>query len=326
MKRLLIASALFGLVATPAHAADCPAWDKDCIARQGPPQTDWAPPGCGYGSDNDPKCKRNSDGSWPGQPSGGWPGQPPPQGGWQQPPPNQGTGTWQPPPGQQQPPPGTGTWTPPPGQQQPPPTTTTTKRRCPPGQIALLYGNRWTCVRRSDQATGQCQPGWVYSRRLYKCVPGFSGGTDEQRLRVCGYGKVWNDYFQKCIPYRVGGGEGTPGGQGCKRWEVWSHSQYKCVPRRGGGTDGQQQGSYNCGPYERWSNSRQTCVPRRGGGGDTYGSGPSGGTYGSGGPGINIYINKGKRRGGDDYGRGGGDDYGRRGGDNRRGGNRQQPY
>ena len=186
--------------------------------------------------------------------------------------------------------PGTGGWqggTPPPGQATPgtPPPTTTTQR-CQPGYVLMRYGTRWRCIPRrtpgQDQATTQCQPGWVYSRRLYRCVPGYVGpGPSDQGTpgrRVCGYGKVWSDRLYRCIPFRTGGG-----------------------------TDGGDRGGYNCGPGERWSNSRYRCVPRRGG--DDYGS-SSGGSGG-----INIYLggsNKKKRRGDDDYGRrGGSDDYDR---------------
>jgi hypothetical protein len=327
MKRLAVLAGLATLaLATPSQAA-CPAWDTACIQReqaQTPPgQQGWPkemPAECtGYGAANTkPAHCAQWEGWKPGQPPPGQQGtgtwQPPPG---QQPPP--GTGTWQPPPGQQQPPPGTGTWTPPPGQQQPPPSTTwtpdqvmcpansvwdvqaqrclfkkadtTTTQRCQPGWIWVTYGNRGKCVKRRVTESTSCQPGWIYSRRLYKCVPGFAPGTpgtqQESGRRICGYGKVWSDRFYRCVPFRTGGG-----------------------------TDGGQQGGYNCGPYERWSNSRQTCVPRRGGGGDTYGSGGS--TYGGsqGIPGINIYIGGGKKkRGGDDYGnRGGGGDYGNRGG------------
>ena len=202
MKRLYILAGLATLaLATPTQAADCPNWDKECIAKQGAPSSNWAPPGCGYGGSNDPKCKQNPDGSWPGQPQGGWPGQPPPQGGW----PQQG-GTQQPPPGQAQP------WP-----QQPPPGQTT-QQRCPPGQVLLRYGNRWRCVRQGgtqEQTGNNCQPGWIYSRRLYRCVPGTVGqgpGQDQGTpgRRVCGYGKVWSDRLYRCVPFRTGGG--TDGG------------------------------------------------------------------------------------------------------------------
>src|SRR4029077_13266003 len=200
MKRLLIASTLFGLIAMPALAADCQTWDTACIARQGAPPSSWAPPGCGYGGTNDPKCKQNPDGSWPGQPQGGWPGQPPPPGGWPQ------QGSTQPPPGGW---PQQGGTQPPPGQQQPCPAITvwdqqaqrclfkkaeTPTQRCQPGWVWVTYGNKGKCVRRGAtqaQTGGQCRPGWIYSQRLYRCVPGFAGGTpgtqQDSGRRQCGY-------------------------------------------------------------------------------------------------------------------------------------------
>jgi hypothetical protein len=187
--------------------------------------------------------------------------------------------------------------------------------KCQPGYILLRRGSVWRCVPRQVTET-TCQPGWVYSRRLYKCVPGFVPGTNVGEAtpgrRVCGYGRVWSDTEYRCVKFRTGGGTdgGSSGSYNCGPGERWSNSQYRCVPRRdrdrvGGGTDG----GYNCGPGERWSNSQYRCVPRRGGDGPAIGLGGSG---------INIYIVGSKKKRGDDgeYARGGrgGRDGGRDGG------------
>jgi hypothetical protein len=99
----------------------------------------------------------------------------------------------------------------------------------------VTYGNKGRCVQRGGTQTGgQCRPGWVYSQRLYKCVPGFAGGgTDSQDSgrRQCGYGKVWNG--RRCVPFGGRDGGGTYGGG------TYGGGTY------GGGRDG---GTYGGGP------------------------------------------------------------------------------
>ena len=286
MKRLAILLGLTTLaLATPAQAADCPNWDKDCIAKQGgtsttkqrtPKEQEWWDKNCGYGGANtkDPRCAQIEGGGS-----------------------KQGTGTdWQPPPTK-----------PPPGQDQ------ASGQRCPPGTILLRYGSRYRCVRRGgtpgqDQAGSGCQPGWIWSSRLYRCVPGTVGqGPYDQGgpgRRVCGYGKVWSDRLNRCVPFRTGGGTdgGDRGGYGCGPGERWSERAYRCVPRRGGsggiyidlGGIGGNIGISNkrrCGHGTYWDGDR--CVARRGG--DDYSGG-----------GVGYGPNE-KRRGS------GGNDYGGRG-------------
>jgi hypothetical protein len=308
MKRLSILAGLAMLAfATPTQAAKektCDTWINGryvpCAGQQGTPQgtpqtQSGPPPECtGYGGSKPAHCKE-----WEGTPGG----------------PGKQGDTWQPPPGQK-PPPGqaTDTWQPPPGQKPPPGQQTT--QRCPPHQILVRYGHRWRCVNRrgtTDQATGdRCQPGWIYSSRLYRCVPGTVGGQgpDDQGTpgrRVCGYGKVWSERLYRCVPFRTGGGTdggdyGSRGGYGCGPGERWSESRNRCVPRRGGsggiyidlGGIGGNIGISNkrrCGRGTYWDGDR--CVARRGGD-----------DYSGGGVGYGPYE---KRRGS------GGNDYGGRG-------------
>src|SRR5262245_61729971 len=207
MQRVLIGIATLGLLAVSAQAAE---------ENLGPRPSECS----GYGQPE--YCKK-----WDQQGGGGtWqPGQPGAPG-------TQGAGTWQP--GQPGQPgtPGTGQ----PGTGQPPvtgwtpdqvtcpkntiwdvqaqrclfkkaDTPTTTTKRCPPGEVALLYGNKWVCKRAGQQAGGKCRPGWIWSSRRGECVPGFAGPS-----------QGGSDY-------------------GCRPWERWSNGRQRCVPR-GGGTDG----------------------------------------------------------------------------------------
>ena len=218
--------------------------------------------------------------------------QPPHCAQWNQP----GQDGWQP--GQPgQPPPGTGTWQPPPGQ-QPPPTTTTT-RKCEPGYILMRYGNRWRCIRQRQETTQvptptPCQPGWIWSRRLYKCVPGYVGPGTSQDVpgrRVCGYGRVWSETEYRCVRFRTGGG--TDGGYQCGPGERWSNSQYRCVPRRD--RDRTSSGIYiDLGGIGISNRRRGDDDYRRRRGNDDYGNRGGGGDYGYRGSGGNDYRGRGR--------------------------------
>ena len=161
MKRLAVLAGLATLsLATPTQAAEktCDTWisgkrrrgalqggQPQATPQRTPQEQAWWDKNCGYGGANtkDPRCAQIEGGGS-----------------------KQGTGTdWQPPPTK-----------PPPGQDQ------ASGQRCPPGTTLLRYGSRYRCVRRGgtpgqDQAGSGCQPGWIWSSRLYRCVPGTIPGS-----------------------------------------------------------------------------------------------------------------------------------------------------
>ena len=289
MKRLAVLAGLATLsLATPAQAAEktCDTWisgkyvpcapggQPQATPQRTPEEQAWWEKNCGYGGTNtkDPRCAQ-IEGS---------------------------TGT------------GTKPWPddgkkPPPGQQ--------TTQNCPPGTVLLRYGTRYRCVKRGgspgqDQAAS-CQPGWIWSPRLYRCVPGTVG----QGGRDCRPGWIWSSEQYRCVKRRDDVGQYPPeqqesGRRICGYGKVWSDRLDRCVPfRTGGGDDG---GGYRCGPGERWSDRAYRCVPRRGGSGGIY--------IDLGGIGGNIGISNKRRcghgtywdgdrcvarRGGDDYSGGG---------------------